>query len=126
MVSSLRAVGSSRTGAGTVVAVGAMAAIMRAHTLTNILAFIMAKSRNGTINFTIRHTHVAWPTTGGFRPISVTPSLTAHSVAREICRCLDAFDMAYWGPFFEVQRALTHFESTLNHERFLVNLTITD
>ena len=104
----------------------AMSRITQVHLLISTFESLMMDHGEGTLNVTIRHSHALWPTTGGFRSISISGS-SGGPVTADLCRFLDDHDMNKWGPFMKILNALGDFNTTYRGSRgYLINITLSD
>jgi hypothetical protein len=120
--------GRSPTERGTEAALRAMSAIYQLELMEQTLSFLMLAGR-GRITITVRHEHIAWPTTGGIRTFELAGD--PRDVGTDILTFLAENDMNNWGPLIEILAALSGYEmhshrshsTERNHHLILITLS---
>lgn len=116
----------SATGSSVRTLMAAASHINRVHLLVTTIELLMANHGNGTLNVAVRHSHVLWPTTGGYRSIALSGG-SGGPVAIDLCRFLHANDMNKWGPIIEILAALVDFDRTYGGgSGYMINVTLYD
>lgn len=107
-------------------AMAAMSRITQVRLLVSTIEFLMVNHGDGSLNVAVRHSHTLWPTTGGYRSISISGD-SAAPVAGDLCRFLDAMDMNKWGPVIEILDSLNRFNTAYEgRSGYMVNMTFYD